>query len=125
MDIVFEGDRAMMEVEWHNITVLRQKRFIELRLRKKWYHGESGKWKNVWILAAGKPEDNEDGSLKSIMGCITDISLQKVCTMTIRNRTMSPRIRREIAIASADHLPASPRRRNGEGDAFRAAQRSN
>ena len=77
MATVYEDDIPMVEKEWHNQTVLKLKRTFELRLRKKWYHADSRKWKNVWIIAASSPVQNEDGSIKSVMGCITDISLQK------------------------------------------------
>ena len=77
MDVILEDDFPTMEKEWHNLTVLKMKRTFELRLRKKWYHADSKKWKTVWIIAAASPVQNEDGSLKSVMGCITDISLQK------------------------------------------------
>lgn len=77
MDVVLEDDFPTMEKEWHNLTVLKMKRTFELRLRKKWYHADSKTWKTVWIIAAANPVQNEDGSLKSVMGCITDISLQK------------------------------------------------
>ena len=78
MDVLLEEDRPLMEKEWHNLTVLRMKRTIELRLRKKWYHQASSSWRNTWILVSASHEENKDGTtLKSIMGCITNISLQK------------------------------------------------
>lgn len=74
MDAVFEADVPLVIEEWHKIAVLRQKRTFEIRLKKK-----TSKGRNTWILASGMPEESEDGSLKSIMGSITDISHQKVC----------------------------------------------
>ena len=73
MDFIFEDDAAMVAEEWHNIAALRQKRTFEMRINKK-----SSKGRNRWILASGMPEEDEDGSLKSVMGCIADITLQKV-----------------------------------------------
>lgn len=77
MNIVADEDKAMTEENWHVMSAGLEKRTFELRLTKKWYHKESGTWKNVWILACCGHEQNEDGSLRSVMGCITDVSLQK------------------------------------------------
>ena len=79
MDMVLEDDRSLMEREWHNLTISRTKRTFELRLKKKWHHQATNSWRNIWILASASNEENEDGTtMKSIMGCITDISLQKL-----------------------------------------------
>lgn len=73
MDAVFEDDVPMMIEEWHNISVLGQKRTFEIRLRKP-----NSKGRTAWILASGMPEVAEDGSIKSVIGSIADISHQKV-----------------------------------------------
>lgn len=72
-----EEDRPFVEQEWYNLSELSLKRTFELRLVRKWHHKESGTWKNKWIIASCGPFKNEDGSLKSVMGSITDISLLK------------------------------------------------
>lgn len=77
MDIIMEQDRPYVEQEWYNMSELRLKRTFEVRLIHKWHHKESGKWKHKWIIASCGQEENEDGSLKSVMGSITDISLLK------------------------------------------------
>lgn len=77
MDVVLEDDRAYTSEQWHGMAVLREKRTFEIRLKKKWYHEASDSWKETWILACCGHQENEDGSFKSVMGCITDISLQK------------------------------------------------
>ena len=77
MSIVMEEDQPLVEREWYNMSELRLKRTFELRLVTKWYHKESGTWKHKWIMASCGQDQNEDGSLKSIMGSITDISLLK------------------------------------------------
>lgn len=77
MSIVMEEDRPYVEQEWYNMSELRLKRTFELRLIHKWHHKESGTWKHKWIIASCGQDENEDGSLKSIMGSITDISLLK------------------------------------------------
>lgn len=77
MGIIMEDDRPYVEQEWYNLSELRLKRTFEVRLTHKWLHKESGTWKYKWILASCGHDENEDGSLKSVMGSITDISLLK------------------------------------------------
>lgn len=77
MDVIMEEDRPYVEQEWYNMSELRLKRTFEVRLKHKWHHKESGTWKNRWIIASCGQDEGEDGSLKSVMGSITDISLLK------------------------------------------------
>ncbi|KAF6225924.1 hypothetical protein HO173_012696 [Letharia columbiana] len=77
MGIIMEEDRPYVEQEWYNMSELKLKRTFEVRLTHKWHHKESGTWKNKWILASCGHDENEDGSLKSVMGSVTDISLLK------------------------------------------------
>ena len=77
MNIIMEEDRPMVAQEWYNLCELRLKRTFEMRIIHKWYHRESGSWKHKWIIASCGQDENEDGSLKSVMGSITDISLLK------------------------------------------------
>ena len=72
-----EEDRPYVEQEWYNLSELRLKRTFELRLTQTWYHKESGTWKHKWIMACCGQDENEDGSLRSVIGSITDISLLK------------------------------------------------
>ena len=72
-----EEDRPMVEQEWYNLSELRLKRTFEMRIIHKWYHRESGTWKHKWIMASCGQDENEDGSLKSVIGSTTDISLLK------------------------------------------------
>ena len=77
MDFIMEEDRPMVLQEWYNLSELRLKRTFEMRIIHKWYHKESGTWKNKWIIASCGHELNEDGSLRSVMGSTTDITLLK------------------------------------------------
>lgn len=77
LTFIMEDDRAYVEDEWNNISVRKQKRTFEMRIVPKWYHKESNTWKNKWMLASARHDENEDGSVKCVVGCITDISLQK------------------------------------------------
>lgn len=63
--------------EWEHLTKGKGKRTFELRLRNPWLDERSGTYKQKWILASCDQEFDEDGNLKTIMGCITDISAQK------------------------------------------------
>ena len=71
-----ESDRAFVENEWYELSQNQVKRTFEHRLVKKWYHKQSDSWKNVWVLASCRQDVSRDGHT-SIMGFITDISLQK------------------------------------------------
>ena len=69
MDAVFEEDLDLMRNEWSNLADKNIPRTFELRLKKKWYDKTSGKSSPTWILASATQEHNEDGSVKSVMGC--------------------------------------------------------
>ncbi len=88
MNLVMEEDKPYLESEWHNLAELRIPRTFELRLAKKWHHKGSDTWKNVWILASCSHEKNEDGTLKSIMGSTSDISLLKQAEEDANDRAM-------------------------------------
>lgn len=77
MSIILEEDRHYLEQEWYNLIELMLRRTFEIRIKQKWYHKESGTWKHKWIIASCGQVKNEDGSLKSVVGSITDISLLK------------------------------------------------
>lgn len=77
MSIILEEDRHYLEQEWYNLIELMLRRTFEIRITHKWYHKESGTWKHKWIIASCGQVVNEDGSLKSVVGSITDISLLK------------------------------------------------
>lgn len=69
MDVVFEEDQELMLNEWSNLAEKRIPRTFELRLKKKWYDKTSGQSTPTWIIASATLEMNEDGSVKSVMGC--------------------------------------------------------
>jgi len=47
------------------------------QLKKQWYDPTTGEEFDNWILAAAQPEFSPDGTLKAVIGSITDITLQK------------------------------------------------
>lgn len=76
MDAVFEEDMGLMDTEWSNLTEKSVPRTFELRLKKKWYDKTSGKSTPTWILVSATQDKNEDGSVKSVMGCGSNVGNQ-------------------------------------------------
>ncbi|KAF8857518.1 hypothetical protein BDZ45DRAFT_623738 [Acephala macrosclerotiorum] len=77
MNVLSEIDHPMMMKEWEILTTQKAKRNFELRLRNPWIDERTGEKKQKWILASCDQEFDAEGNLKTIMGCITDISAQK------------------------------------------------
>lgn len=77
VELYIDEDQEVIAEEWRKLTVLKVKRSFELRLRKKWYHEETGEWKTMHVLASAVAQLNDDGTVKSVMGILADISLQK------------------------------------------------
>ncbi|KAK0124012.1 hypothetical protein ONS95_008999 [Cadophora gregata] len=77
MNVIAEVDHPVIAKEWEILTTQSGKRAFELRLRHPWI-SESGEPRQRWILASCDQEFEADGTtIKTIMGCITDISAQK------------------------------------------------
>lgn len=76
MNVISEIDHPIINEEWKLLVTEKGRRTFELRLRNPWID-ESGVARQKWILASCDQEFDEQGKIKSIMGCITDISLQK------------------------------------------------
>ncbi|TVY81135.1 Hybrid signal transduction histidine kinase K, partial [Lachnellula suecica] len=74
MNVIAESDHPLITKEWGILTSSKGKREFELRLRNPWRDEATGKTKQKWILASCDQEFDKNGDLKSIMGCITDIS---------------------------------------------------
>ena len=74
---MFEEDQAFVQEEWLKATVLRLRSMFETRVLKKWCHKESDSWKFALPLVTVNQEEYGDGTLKSITGSTTDISLIK------------------------------------------------
>lgn len=69
MNVLSECEHELMGREWKILTTEKGKRVFELRLRNPWYD-EWGNPKQKWILASCDQEFDEEGRLKSIMGCM-------------------------------------------------------
>lgn len=60
---------------------------FEFRLRRPWSNDESGEEGETWLQALAYPELEKDGTIKSIMGCMIDISKFKWANSVQRLRT--------------------------------------
>lgn len=67
-----------MDVEWAKLLSGETVSF-ELRLRSQFTGVIAGEQVEgpFWIIASAYPEQDEDGTITGILGCITDISRQK------------------------------------------------
>lgn len=74
MDCLSEEHLPLMQTKWHELLVAKKTVGFDMTLRKRWYHEPTKTWKPVWIHADAAPELNSDGSLRSVMGCVRDIS---------------------------------------------------
>lgn len=76
MDSVRVEDRPALEAAWARL--MDEKVTISLEFRFKCSQQSGGNTIDTWVLMSAFPEKMSDGgSLKSIFGCITDISSQK------------------------------------------------
>ncbi|KAG4420373.1 hypothetical protein IFR04_006485 [Cadophora malorum] len=77
MNVIAEIDHPVISKEWEILTTQPGKRAFELRLRNPWIR-DDGEPRQKWIIASCDQEFEADGTtIKTIMGCITDISAQK------------------------------------------------
>ncbi|KAJ3485508.1 hypothetical protein NLG97_g6801 [Lecanicillium saksenae] len=75
MDLVQEDDKEALECAW--TTLVEEKVTVTQEFRFKTFEEEGERIMDTWVLMSAFPEQNADGSLKSVFGCITDISSQK------------------------------------------------
>ncbi|CAL3973130.1 unnamed protein product [Diplocarpon coronariae] len=86
MNVIAEIDHPVILKEWNLLTTRKGMRAFELRLRNPWIN-ESGEPRQKWILASCGQEFHADGkTIKTIMGCITDISAQKNAQVELEAR---------------------------------------
>ncbi|KAH8796996.1 hypothetical protein F5882DRAFT_458574 [Hyaloscypha sp. PMI_1271] len=77
MNVISELDHPIITEEWIRLTTQRGRRSFALRLRNPWIDEATGTPRQKWILCSCDQEFDEEGRIKTIMGCITDISAQK------------------------------------------------
>ncbi|KAG6008768.1 hypothetical protein E4U21_003966 [Claviceps maximensis] len=75
MTSVREEDMPRLEAAW--ASLINEKVTISLEFRFKCSQQSNGTTIDTWVLMSAFPEKEPDGTLKSIFGCITDISSQK------------------------------------------------
>lgn len=75
MDSVRDEDRPALEAAWTKLV--NERVSISLEFRFKCSQDSGGITIDTWVLMSAFPEKTADGALKSIFGCITDISSQK------------------------------------------------
>jgi PAS domain S-box-containing protein len=79
-DVIHPDDHALMDLEWAKLTAGDPVHF-ELRLKRPFETDESLNGEAIcgetWIIAAAYADKNQDGMVKGILGCLTDISRLK------------------------------------------------
>ncbi|XP_044719958.1 histidine kinase-, DNA gyrase b-, and HSP90-like ATPase domain-containing protein [Hirsutella rhossiliensis] len=75
MSSVRDEDRPSLDEAWQKL--LQERMTISVEFRFKHSQQSGGNTMDTWVLMSAFPEKNGDGGLKSIFGCLTDISSQK------------------------------------------------
>ncbi|MCJ1471987.1 hypothetical protein MMC13_000631 [Lambiella insularis] len=75
-DCIALEDVSLVEEKWHDLAVTGVKADFEFRTKKSWVNpaGDDSVEYPAWVMALAFPIKYEDGSIRSIMGCTTDIS---------------------------------------------------
>ena len=77
IDSVNEEDQPKVKKLWRRIVEHAQPVIAELRFKRPAAHNGHDPGEDTWVLFSASPEKNDDGTLKSVFGSITDISSQK------------------------------------------------
>jgi PAS domain S-box-containing protein len=77
MNAIDDSSLSVAEDGWHRLTVDCMPWSAEVRLKKPWQDPITGEFLDHWVLAESQPEFSEDGSIRSIIGSVTDITIQK------------------------------------------------
>lgn len=75
MNSVRNEDRAALESAWKRLLEERVTISVEFRFKHSQRNGDNTI--DTWVIMSAFPEKTPEGNLKSIFGCITDISSQK------------------------------------------------
>ncbi|KAH6692592.1 hsp90-like protein [Plectosphaerella plurivora] len=109
MQSVRDEDRPGVERVWDQL--LHQKEAITHEFRFKCSRQNGDHMIDTWVLMSAYPEKDEDGELKSIFGCITDISTQKwaeAFQMQRREEAMELKRQQENFIDITSHEMRNP-----------------
>lgn len=86
MGIIHENSVSVAEEGWKRLVEDRLPWSGELQLKKSWFDPVTGMKSDNWILAAAQPEFNVKGDLRTVMGSVTDITLQKISAKDAETR---------------------------------------
>ena len=77
--IIAEEDQPLLWEQWDKVTLGKVDITFETRVTRPWINNTTGKptKESAWLLVMAFPEVDADGSVRSIMGCTTDISQLK------------------------------------------------
>ncbi|KAK5121831.1 hypothetical protein LTR85_004706 [Meristemomyces frigidus] len=79
-DAIHEDDLRQVDIDWSSLAE-GETLNVEVRLRKPFVSGEVFRGQQVeghtWIIASAYAERHENGSLRGLLGCFTEISRQK------------------------------------------------
>ncbi|KAB8338766.1 hypothetical protein FH972_021711 [Carpinus fangiana] len=75
-DYVSDGDKALVASVWLELVEQKKPTSAEFRFKTPWVD-RNGVFSDTWVLFSAFPEKTREGSLKSVFGCITNISQQK------------------------------------------------
>lgn len=76
MECIVLEDRPAVEKMWQKLIENVQAMSAEFRFKTPW-EDPNGARSETWVLASAYPEQDDDGSLKTVFGSITNISQQK------------------------------------------------
>jgi PAS domain S-box-containing protein len=76
IEFVKEEDQQMIRDHWTRLVENAESINVEFRFKAIW-EDRNGNKGDTWVLFCAFPEKYEDGMLKSVFGCITNISQQK------------------------------------------------
>jgi PAS domain S-box-containing protein len=97
LDIVISEDRAHAEEMWRRMVIDHTPINFQCRLKKPWRNAE-GEETYTSVICSGHPDLNEDGSIKSVMGSVTDVSELKWVEAELRRRTEEVELRMNHAL---------------------------
>ncbi|ETN42893.1 uncharacterized protein HMPREF1541_02051 [Cyphellophora europaea CBS 101466] len=76
IEYVFNDDKEHVREAWRVMLAQKSPISIEFRFKTPW-KDKVGNISATWVLASVSPEKDEDGNLKRVFGCMTNISSQK------------------------------------------------
>lgn len=72
--VVHKDDMPLLERLWDAIAGNKETVSVQIRLKRMWTSPSGEALSPIWVMATANPEFNEDGSVKGIMGTMSDIT---------------------------------------------------